>query len=114
MYLNKVMLMGNVGKDPDIRTANGDKVANFTLATTYKSGDKSSTEWHNIVIWGRLAEVIEKYVRKGTPLYVEGTIRTRSWDDAQGVKRYTTEIVAHGLQLLGGKAQEQVDDDLPD
>ena len=115
MYLNKAMLMGNVGKDPDVRTANGEKVANFTLATTYKGGDKENTEWHNIVVWGKKAEVIEKYVRKGSPLYVEGMIRTRSWDDQQGVKRYTTEIVAHTIQLLGGKAQsqEQEVDDLP-
>lgn len=114
MYLNKVMLMGNVGKDPDIRTVNGEKVANFTLATTYKGGDKESTEWHNIVVWGKKAEVIENYVRKGSPLYIEGTIRTRSWEDQQGVKRYTTEIVAHTIQLLGSKSQEQEMDDLPD
>ena len=117
MYLNKAMLMGNVGKEPDIRTANGEKVANFSLATTFKGGEKETTEWHNIVVWGKKAEVIEKYVSKGSSLYVEGTIRTRSWDDQQGERRYTTEIVAHTIQLLGGKkqeAQEAQDDDLPE
>lgn len=113
-YLNKAMLIGNCGKDPDIRTVNGEKVANFSLATTYKGGEKESTEWHNIVAWGKKAEVIEKYVKKGSSLYVEGMIRTRSWDDQQGVKRYTTEIVANTIQLLGSKGSSQeVVDDLP-
>lgn len=112
-YLNKAMLIGNVGKDPDIRTANGEKVANFSLATTYRNGDKESTEWHNIVVWGKKAEVIEKYVRKGSSLYVEGMIRTRSWQDKEGVTRYTTEIMANTLQLLGG-SRPQADDDLPE
>jgi single-strand DNA-binding protein len=111
-YLNKVMLIGNVGKDPDVRTINGEKVANFSLATTYRNGDKDNTEWHNIVIWGKKAEVVEKYVRKGSPLYIEGSLRTRSWEDQQGVTRYTTEVVGYTLQLLGGRPQ--ADDDLPE
>jgi single-strand DNA-binding protein len=113
-YLNKAMLIGRVGKDPDIRTINGEKVANFSLATSFKAGDKDITEWHNIVAWGKPAEVVEKYVRKGISLYVEGPIQTRSWEDQQGVKRYTTEIRAYSLQLLGSKSQEVLEDDLPD
>lgn len=112
-YLNKAMLIGNVGKTPEIRTVNGDKVANFSLATTYKGNGNDNTEWHNIVAWGRQAEIVEQYVRKGSPLFIEGAIRTRSWEDQQGGKRYTTEIMANIIQLLGGKAQQDVEDDLP-
>lgn len=113
MSLNKVMLIGNVGRDPEIRQADGGlKVASFTLATTerYKTKDgsyKDNTEWHNIVAWRGTAEVAEKYIRKGTQIYVEGRIRTRSWDDQQGNKRYTTEIVADNIQLLGKKEDSQ-------
>lgn len=112
-YLNKAMLIGNVGKNPEIRTVNGDKVANFSLATTYKGNGKEATEWHNIVVWGRLAEVVEKYVGKGSSLYVEGAIRTRSWEDQSGKMRYTTEIYANAIQLLGSRGAQEVDDDLP-
>lgn len=119
-YLNKAMLIGRVGKEADVRTVNGEKVANFSLATSYKAGDKDITEWHNIVAWGKPAEVVEKYVRKGTSLFVEGPIQTRSWDDKQGVKRYTTEIRAFTIQLLERAAQAeqtapaaQDDDDIP-
>ena len=111
--INKVMLIGNVGKDPEIRYLdNGVAVANFRLATTevYKNRDGEriqTTEWHNIVLWRGLAEVAEKYVKKGNPLYIEGKIRTRSWDDKDGNKRYTTEIVADNMQMLGSKQSSE-------
>lgn len=107
MSVNKVILVGNVGKDPEIRHLDkGVSVANFSLATTEtylaKNGERvSTTEWHNIVVWRGLAEVAEKYVTKGRQLYIEGRIRTRSWDDKDGVKRYTTEIYGDVMQLLG-------------
>ena len=110
MSLNKVMLIGNVGRDPEVRYLDGQngnaKVATFTLATTERYRDRNgetreNTEWHNIVTWRSTADVVEKYVRKGTQLYIEGRIRTRSWDDQSGNKRYTTEIIADTLQLLG-------------
>ena len=112
MSLNKAMLIGNVGRDPEVRYLegnNGAKVATFTLATTERYRDRNgetreNTEWHNIVAWRNTADVVEKYVRKGTQLYIEGRIRTRSWDDQSGNKRYTTEIIADTLQLLGKKS----------
>ncbi len=113
MSLNKVMLIGNVGRDPEVRYLDGQsgnsKVAQFTLATTERYRDRNNelrenTEWHNIVAWRGNADVCEKYVRKGTQLYIEGRIRTRSWDDQNGNKRYTTEIIADNLQLLGKKS----------
>lgn len=113
MSINKVILVGNVGKDPEIRHLDsGVAVANFPLATsenyTAKNGDKvESTEWHNIVAWRGLAEVVEKYVTKGRQLYIEGKIKTRSWDDKEGNKRYTTEIVADVMQMLGNRADNQ-------
>src|SRR6056297_1481299 len=116
MSINKVILVGNVGKDPDVRHLDtGVAVANFPLATsenyTAKNGDKvSTTEWHNIVVWRGLAEVAEKYVTKGRQLYIEGKIKTRSWDDRDGNKRYTTEVVADVLQLLGSRPDNQQSD----
>ena len=113
MSLNKAMLIGNVGRDPEVRYiesgAGNPKVATFPLATTEKYRDRSGnireiTEWHNIVTWRSTADVVEKFVRKGTQVYVEGRIRTRSWDDQTGNKRYTTEILVDSLQLLGRKA----------
>jgi len=108
MSLNKVMLIGNVGKDPEIRSANGVQVASFPLATTEvfssKAGQRQEhTEWHNIVVWRGLSEVVEKYVKKGTPLFIEGRIRNRSYEGKDGVKRYITEIVCDSLKLLGRK-----------
>jgi len=114
MSINKVILVGNVGKDPDVRYLDsGVAVANFPFATseTYKNknGEKvTTTEWHNIVLWRGLAEVVEKYVKKGSQLYLEGKIRTRSWDDRDGNKRYTTEIVADTMQMLGRRSDESV------
>jgi single-strand DNA-binding protein len=113
MSINKVILVGNVGKDPEIRHLDsGVAVATFTLATseTYvaKNGDKvTSTEWHNIVLWRGLAEVAEKYVRKGRQLYIEGRIRTRSYDDKDGQKRYITEINGDVMKLLGTREGSQ-------
>ena len=113
MSLNKAMLIGNVGRDPEVRYLDGQsgnaKVATFTLATTERYRDRNgetreNTEWHNIVAWRNTADVVERFVRKGTQLYIEGRIRTRSWDDQTGNKRYTTEIIADTLQLLGKKA----------
>lgn len=112
MSVNKVILVGNVGKDPDVRYFdNGSAVANFTLATTERGYTASNgtvvperTEWHNIVVWRGLAQVVEKYVKKGTQVYIEGKLRTRSYDDASGNKRYVTEIYADELQLMGRKS----------
>jgi single-strand DNA-binding protein len=113
MGVNKVILVGNVGKDPEVRHLDsGIAVTTFSLATseTYKNkeGQKvTNTEWHNVVLWRGLAEVAEKYVKKGNPLYIEGKIRTRSWDDKDGNKRYTTEIVADVMQMLGSKQSSE-------
>ena len=114
MALNKVMLIGNVGNDPEIRylesnpqnPGNNAKVASFRLATTERYRDRSgetreNTEWHNIVAWRNSADIVEKYVKKGTQLYIEGKLRTRQWTDQTGGKRYTTEIQVDTLQLLG-------------
>lgn len=109
MSFNKVILLGNVGKDPEVRhLESGIAVASFTLATTERYKDRNgaladNTEWHNIVCWRNLAELSEKYVTKGTQLFIEGKIRTRSWTDQAGVKRYTTEIIADNIRLLGKK-----------
>ena len=113
MSLNKVMLIGNVGRDPEVRYLDGNsgnaKVATFTLATTERYRDRNgetreNTEWHNIVAWRGNADVAERFIRKGTQLFIEGRIRTRSWDDQTGNKRYTTEIIVDNLQLLGKKS----------
>ena len=109
MSLNKIQLIGNVGQEPQVRTAGDQKVASFTLATTEKRKDKSGnpiqeTEWHNIVIWGKLAEVAEKYVTKGTALYVEGKIKTEKYTK-DGQDRYVTRVVASSFQMLGGKQE---------
>lgn len=110
------MLIGNVGKDPEVRnTQGGAKVATLTIATSerYKDRDgnvQENTEWHTVNVWNNLAEVVEKYVKKGSQLYVEGSIKTRQWTDNSGNKRYSTEILANSLQLLGkkeGEAQPQ-------
>ncbi len=107
--VNKVILLGNVGKDPEVKYFDNDvAVANFTLATSeraFKTRDGQEvperTEWHYIVAWRGLAKIAESYIKKGSQLYVEGKLRTRSYDDANGVKRYTTEIVADSINLLG-------------
>jgi single-strand DNA-binding protein len=107
--INKVILVGNLGKDPEVRHLEGGAiVAKFPLATseTYKTKDgqkMDQTEWHNIVMWRGLAESAEKYLRKGTLIYLEGKIRTRSWEDKEGHKRFTTEIIADTMTMLGSK-----------
>jgi single-strand DNA-binding protein len=112
MSINKVILVGNVGKDPEVRYLdNGVAVANFPLATsetyTAKSGEKvTNTEWHNIVAWRGLAEIAEKYIKKGKQLYIEGKIKTRSYEDKEGVKKYMTEIYADSMQMLGRKEDD--------
>jgi single-strand DNA-binding protein len=112
MSINKVILVGNLGKDPEIRYINENvPVANFTIATTERFKDKSgqmqdATEWHNIVAWRGLAEVAEKFLRKGKQVYVEGKIRSRSYDDKDGNKRYITEIVADVIQMLGARESD--------
>lgn len=118
MSVNKVILVGNVGKDPEIRYFENDKaVANFTLATTERGFTTTSgqqiperTEWHNIVVWGGLAKVVETYIKKGSQLYIEGKMRTRSWDDKDNVKRYTTEVMVDTLQMLGRKGDSTNND----
>ena len=114
--INKVILVGNVGQDPEVRYTgdanNGAKVATLRLATTERYRDRNGnlqehTEWHSVVVWRNTADVVEKYVRKGTQLYIEGKLRTRSWDDQNGNKRYVTEILADTLQLLGRKQDGQ-------
>lgn len=105
--INKVILIGRLGKDPEMRfTPSGKAVTNFTMATnenwTDQSGEKQErTEWHRIVTWGKLAENCAKLLAKGKQVYVEGRIQTRSWDDKDGSKRYTTEVVANIMQMLG-------------
>lgn len=109
MAINKVILVGNVGKQPEVRRVEGGAVvANFSLATTEKYKDKAGnlqeqTEWHNIVCWRSLAELVEKYVVKGSQLYIEGKIRTREWEK-DGVKHYRTEILADNILMLGRKS----------
>ena len=114
MSVNKVILIGNVGKDPEIKYFDNDNAkANFSLATSERGYTASNgtqvperTEWHNIVCWRGLAQIVEKFVRKGSQLYIEGKIRTRSYDDQSGVKRYITEIYADNLELLNRKNME--------
>jgi single-strand DNA-binding protein len=119
MSLNKVMLIGNVGKDPEVRYLESNpqnaganpKVATFPLATSERYRDRAgdvreNTEWHNIVAWRNNADVAEKYIRKGTQVYIEGRLRTRQWTDQAGAKRYTTEVVVDTLQLLGKRPED--------
>jgi len=110
--INKVILIGNLGKDPEVRSLeSGVKVTRFPLATTESYRDKSGnrtdhTEWHNIVLWRGLAEVAEKYLQKGNQIYLEGKIQTRQWEDREGNKRYTTEIVGDNMTMLGGRREQ--------
>ena len=111
MSLNKVQLIGFLAKDPEVRVAQDKKVASFTLATSERYKDrngevKENTEWHNVVCW-RQAEYVEKFIAKGAQVYVEGKLRTRSWDDSNGVKRYVTEILADQIQSLDRKRDGQ-------
>jgi len=109
--LNKVMLIGNLGKDPEVRyTSNGTAVASFSLATSERFKNKSGewedrTEWHNITLWGRLAEIAGEYLAKGRTVFIEGRLQTRKWQDRDGRDRYTTEIVGDKMQMLSGKGE---------
>ena len=113
MSVNLAILVGNVGKDPEIKVFDGGtKKATFTLATSEKYKDRNgevheNTEWHNIVCWRATADVVERFVKKGTQVYIQGKITTRSWDDQNGQKRFTTEIEVANLQLLGGRQDGQ-------
>jgi single-strand DNA-binding protein len=129
--VNKVILVGNLGEDPKVKYLdNGVAVANFSLATTEnyknKKGERvSQTEWHNIVLWRGLAEIAEKYLKKGSSIYIEGKIKTRKWEDKEGVTKYSTEILGDNMTMLGGrpssndadpkpsKSEEDTNDDLP-
>ena len=110
--VNRVHLIGHVGREPECRyTQSGTAVANFSLATNeYQGKDKPErTEWHNIVVWDKLADVAQKYITKGKQVYIEGRLQTRDWTDEQGVKRYKTEVVAINMQLLGRKDEQPAD-----
>jgi single-strand DNA-binding protein len=109
--VNKVIIVGNVGRDPELRyTQSGQPVASFSIATNERFKDKDGnwkdrTEWHRIVAWARLAEICGEYLRKGSQVYVEGRIQTRDWEDKEGNKRQTTEIIALGMQMLGRRGE---------
>ena len=112
--INKVLLIGNLGQDPEVRyTPNGNAIANVVLATSSAWRDKQSgelnerTEWHRIVFFNRLAEIVNEYLNKGSKIYVEGSLRTRKWQDKSGVDRYTTEIIANEMQILDNRNSSQ-------
>lgn len=118
--LNKVLLIGNLGKDPETRyMPNGKAVTNINLATTEKWKDKASgeqkeaTEWHRVTFYERLAEVAGEYLKKGSSVYVEGKLTTRKWQDKDGIDRYTTEIIASEMKMLGGRAKESAPAEAP-
>jgi len=112
--INKVILIGNLGSDPEVKTTpSGVQVANFSLATSESWTDKTSgektekAEWHRLVLWRRLAEVAGQYLKKGAKIYIEGKLETRSWEDKEGQKRYTTEVIVDKLEMLGGDRQQE-------
>lgn len=113
--LNKVMLIGNLGRDPEVRyTASGQAVASFSLATSEKFKGKTGeweerTEWHNITLWGKLAEIAGEYLSKGKTIYIEGRLQTRKWQDKNGNDRYTTDIVGDRMQMLSPKGERRSD-----
>ena len=112
--VNKVILLGRLGKDPEVRyTQGGSAVTSFSIATSEAWKDKATgekqekTEWHNIVMFSRLAEIAGQYLKKGSQVYIEGKLQTRKWTDKNGIDRYTTEIIANEMQMLGGNNQQQ-------
>ncbi len=115
--VNKVILVGNLGRDPEVRyTKDGTAVANLNLATTETWNDgqgqrQERTEWHKVVAWGKLAEIAKEYLGKGKQVYIEGRLQTRSWEDKEGVKRYTTEIRADQMVMLGGRGGDAMSRD---
>ncbi len=123
--VNKIILVGRLGKDPEVRyTPSGAAVANFSIATSEEWKDKDSgekqerTEWHRVVAWRRLGEICGEYLHKGSQVYIEGRLQTKSWEDREGNKRYTTEIVAQTMQMLGSPRKEgktkSVEESYPD
>jgi len=119
--VNKVMLLGNLGRDPEVRTfPNGDSVCNFSIATSTSWKDKNSgekkekTEWHNIVMYRKLAEIAGEYLKKGSSVFVEGSLQTRKWQTKEGQDRYTTEVVADTMQMIGGKDNRNSPSNEPD
>jgi len=113
MSVNKVIILGRLGQDPELKhTPSGNAVCNFSLATTESWNDKASgqkqekTEWHRVVVWGKLAELCNQYLAKGRQAYVEGSLQTRSWDDKEGNKKYTTEINAKTVQFIGSQQSD--------
>lgn len=120
MSMNKIFILGHVGQDPRINIANGKKVANFSVATTHKSGNIEETTWFSITTWEKQAEVIEKFVGKGTLIFVEGRMRMNKYTDAQGIEKMFPEVIANNIQLLSRKEDSSqnrppmADDDLPD
>lgn len=123
--LNKTLLIGNVGKDPEIKVLDGgNKVGNITLATSFSFTDrngqrKEETEWHTVITYGKLSDVVEKYIRKGSLLFVDGRLHTRTWEDENGKTRYRTDIIANAIQMLnrvdqaGPQKENLFEDDLP-
>jgi single-strand DNA-binding protein len=117
--VNKVILLGNLGKDPEIKTLEtGAKLARIALATNEyyknKNGEMiEKTEWHNVILWHHRAELAEKFLKRGSPVYVEGRMQTRSWDDKDGNKRYTTEVVGDVVNLIGGRPSDNADNSPP-
>jgi len=112
--VNKVILIGNLGSDPEVKTTpSGVQVANFSLATSESWTDKASgekkekAEWHRLVLWRRLAEIAGQYLKKGAKIYIEGKLETRSWEDKEGQKRYTTEVIVDKLEMRGGDRQQE-------
>lgn len=111
--VNRVIILGNVGKEPEVRyLPNGDAAVNLSVATSRNWKDKDGnrqeeTEWHRVSFFGKLAEIVGEYVKKGKPLYVEGRLKTRKWADKDGVEKYTTEIIAESMQLLGGRDEAE-------
>lgn len=117
--VNKVILVGNLGRDPEMRyMPSGDAIASFSVATTDNWKDKDGqkqerTEWHRISMFGKLAEIAGEYLKKGSSVYIEGRLQTRKWQDKEGNERQTTEVVADRMQMLGGKSQDSYSDDAP-
>lgn len=117
--VNKVIIVGNLGRDPEVRyLASGDAVANIAVATSYKHKDrntgeqKEQTEWHRIAFFGKLAEIVAQYLRKGSSVYVEGRLHTRKYTDKDGIEKYATDILADNMQMLGGRPTDQGDTDM--
>ena len=112
--VNKVILVGNLGKDPELRQTKGGKsVCNFSLATTKKTNDGEKTEWHNIILWEKLADIADQYLAKGRQVYLEGEIQSRKYEDANGNDRYITEIVCWQMQMLGSRDETSSGDSAP-